>query len=109
MSFVEKVISFIKGVDAQITATKIQKRATRAMETELSSVQEEILSTEDALEEAKEQYEHALCNNGESEFNRDTYVSSVFDIQNKMSEYENKITELRSKKDIITRILEDLK
>lgn len=109
MNFVEKVVSFIKGVDAQITAAKIQKRATRAMETELSSVKEEILSTEDKLEEAKERYEKVLCNDGNAEFNRDVYVNSVFNAQNKINEFEDKIVELNTKKDIINKILEDLK
>jgi hypothetical protein len=87
-SFVKEVVAILKGDDAEATAQKILRQADSAFKTQIASLTGDTIALEDKLEDAKESLRLSRLNYGQPISDRNSYVRSLLDAQNKVSSAE---------------------
>lgn len=92
-NFVDLAVAIIKGDDAEAKAIKIQSRASKIVKSQLSAYELEKSSAEDTVEEAKENYNLALVNNGEVITNNESYLQGLVDATAVLEAAEEKLAE----------------
>lgn len=76
-NFVSKIVSIIKGDDAEAIAKKIQKKAQAGIKAQIAVKEAHTLVVEEKVEAAQEDADMALVNYGNSITNNDSYIENL--------------------------------
>lgn len=107
ISFIDRVIAAIKGDDATVKAAKIQKKAKSLLKIEISNLENNIIKQEEAIEDAKERYENAVINFGETDFS-DSYVERLTECYNEWKKAEDKLEQQNEQLAFYKEVLADV-
>lgn len=107
ISFIDRVIAVIKGDDATVKAAKIQKKAKSLLKIEISNLENDIIKQEDAIEDAKERYNKAVINFGNTDFS-DRYVERLTDYYNEWKEAEDRLEQQKEQLAFYKEVLADV-
>lgn len=77
MKLLDLILSYLKGDTEEVKALKIEKKAKALFKIQISRMENAVLRAQDKVEEAKENYNKALVNNGSTEFSEEEYVNRV--------------------------------
>lgn len=96
-SFIELVLAYLKGDEAEAKAIRIQKRGAAILKCEISVLESNVLKQQDKVEQAKENLMKATINNGSAEFEEDKYMSGLVKAQNEFKTAQNELEALEKK------------
>lgn len=107
-STIKKLLAVIQGDNDEVKALKLQKRIIAALKVEVAKMESEVLGGEMLLEKANTDYEAALLNNGELNFDPDTYISNLATAKNQVIQAETKIEEYLATLNILKEALQSV-
>lgn len=90
-TFIDNVISFIKGDNAETTALKIQKSACATIEAQIAIKKSLTIDLEDKVEDCKEKKIKARVNAGKIIDNKEIYVSNLFGAENELQKAQKEL------------------
>lgn len=108
-SFIAQFVALIKGDDAEAQAQKVWRQAESAFKTQISALEGKTLDFEDKIVEAHEAAQLRLLNNGKKIEDRDAYIKSVLEAENRVLEAEENMVEHKRKIDLLQKKLDALR
>lgn len=82
-TFIKSICAYIKGDQAEITATKIAKKVSSIFNVEIPLLESKIMECEEAIEDAREVIKKSLMNNGELITDKNSYIENLINAKNK--------------------------
>lgn len=107
ITFLDRVIAFVKGDDATAKAAKIQKKAKSLLKIEISQLENQILKQEDVISDCREAYEDSVMNGGSTDF-KDDYVEVLTEKYNAWKEAEDELTQMKEQLEFYKKVLADV-
>ena len=84
-NIVKTVVAIIKGDDAEVLGLRIIRQAESALKSQIASLNGDIITLEDNVSDAKENLNLALANYGKNIADRNVYVRSLLEAENKIT------------------------
>lgn len=109
ISFVDRLVAFIKGDDATVKAGKIQRKAKSQLKIAISNVENDIIKAEESIESLDEELKSAKMNYGSTEFSDDmSYVNRIMDIINDRTQAEENLDNLKKQLTLLKEIIKEV-
>ena len=89
MTFVDTVLTYLKGDKEEIKAMKIAKKVSSLLRIRIAQEENEILRCTEDIEVAKVLYNAVLVNNGKLEFDDNNFVNNLIDAQQAIKDKES--------------------
>lgn len=96
-NIVKTVVAIIKGDDAEVLGLRIIRQAESALKTHIASLNGDTITLEDNVADAKENLKLALANYGKNIDNRNTYVRTLLEAENKITLAEEALESHKAK------------
>lgn len=92
MKLLDLILSYLKGDNEEVKAVKIEKKAKALFKIQISRMENALLRAQDKVEEAKENYNKALVNDGSIEFSEEDYVNRVIKARQEILDAEENLS-----------------
>lgn len=107
ISFIEKIVAYIKGDDATVKAAKIQTKAKSYIKMEIGNADVALLKAQDEIDSAQERLDNYICNNGSTDF-KDDYVDLIVKAQNDLEDKKAEKESIENTKKFLVNLLKDI-
>ena len=96
-SFVKQFVSYLEGDSAEANAQKALRAADSGLSTHIAVLKGDLIAKEDAVSTAQEKLASAKVNGGKEITNRDSYVRTLLDAKNSLTEAEEALEAHKAK------------